>query len=181
MLLLLALALDIVFLILFLVVLVFYVFMLFGWKYGAPFVPSSSQVVKNMIILAKIKPGEIVFDLGSGDGRILIASAQAGAIAHGWEIHPLLVGLTQLKIWWLKLGEKVKVYRNNFWKADWSKADVIMVYLIPHRMSEFKEKLLRETMPGTRVVSHAFKVPGWESETHIGQVRLYIVPPSSNG
>lgn len=176
-----ALALDIMFLILFLVVLAFYVFMLFAWRYGAPFVPSSARVVKDMISLAKIMPGEIVFDLGSGDGRILIAAAQAGAMAQGWEIHPLLVGLTQLKVWWLKLGEKVKVCRNNFWKADWSNAKVIMVYLIPHRMSEFKDKLLREVRPGTRIVSHAFKVPGWEPEAQLGQVRLYIVPPSSNG
>lgn len=177
----LALVADVLFLMLFLIVLVFYVLMLFGWKYGAPFVPSSSRVIKNMISLAKIMPGEIVFDLGSGDGRILIAAAKAGAMAQGWEIHPLLIGLTRLKVWWLKLGEKVKVVCGNFWQIDWQEADVIMVYLIPHRMSEFKEKLLREVRPGTRVVSHAFKVPGWEPEAQLGQVRLYIVPPSSNG
>lgn len=172
---------NIVLLIFILVALFFYIFMLAGFWRGAPFIPSSPRVVKDMISLASIKPGEIVFDLGSGDGRILIAAARAGALAQGWEIHPLLVGLTRWKVWWWKLGQKVKVECGNFWQADWQKADVIMVYLITQRMPELKEKLIYETKPGTRVVSHAFKVPGWEPESQLGQARLYLVPPSSNG
>lgn len=172
----LALAINIALLMLFLIALVFYIFMLVGGWRGAPFIPSSPRVVKDMVSLARIKPGEIVFDLGSGDGRILIAAAQAGALAQGWEIHPLLVGLTRLKVWWLKLGQRVEVDYGNFWQADLKEADVIMVYLITHRMLELKEKLIREAKQGARVVSHAFKVPGWEPESQLGEARLYLVP-----
>ncbi|HBW74119.1 MAG: hypothetical protein UX10_C0023G0001 [Candidatus Magasanikbacteria bacterium GW2011_GWA2_45_39] len=168
--------LDIIFLSLSVLAIVFYVCMIFGFWSGAPFVPSSHKVVKEMILLAGIQEGEHVYDLGSGDGRILIASARVGAQAHGWETHPMLVWLTRLKAWWSGFGAQVRVEAKSYWAADLKEADVILVYLLASRMQELKEKLLREVRPGTRVVSHEFKIPGWEPSAEEGSVRLYIVP-----
>ncbi|MBI5230208.1 MAG: hypothetical protein HY981_02855 [Candidatus Magasanikbacteria bacterium] len=167
---------DSIFLVLAVGALVFYICMIFGFWRGAPFVPSSHKVVADMIALARIQKGEQVYDLGSGDGRILIAAARAGAHARGWEIHPMLVWFTRLKAWWSGLGALVCVEAKSYWSADWKDADVIMVYLITSRMQEFKEKLMREVRPGTRVASHEFKIPGWEPSAQAGSVRLYIVP-----
>ncbi len=155
---------------------VFYALMVIGMFFGAPFVPSSPKTVRDMIDLAEIKKGEVVYDLGSGDGRILIAAARAGAEARGWEIHPFLVYLTRAKVWWYGLTSQVLVYTKSYWGVNWKDADVIMTYLITSRMQEFKEKLLRDMRPGTRVVSHAFKIPGWEPKAVKGDARLYIVP-----
>lgn len=167
---------DSIFLALAVGALVFYICMVFGFWRGAPFVPSSHKVVRDMITLAQIQKGERVYDLGSGDGRILIAAARVGAVARGWEIHPMLVWLTRLKAWWNGVGARVRVEAKSYWSADWKDADVIMVYLITSRMREFKNKLTLETQPGTRVVSHEFKIPGWEPVAVKGNVWLYIVP-----
>lgn len=156
--------------------LVFYVCMIFGFWGGAPFVPSSHKVVRDMIALARIQEDENVYDLGSGDGRILIAAARAGGLARGWEIHPMLVWLTRLKAWWCGVGERVRVEPKSYWPVNLKNANVIMVYLITSRMQELKEKLMREVRPGTRIVSHDFKVPGWEPYAVQGNVRLYLVP-----
>ncbi len=155
---------------------IFYVYMLFGFARGAPFVPSSHAVVRDMIALAHIQKGERVYDLGSGDGRILIAAARVGGVARGWEIHPMLVWLTRFKAWRQGVADEVHVEEQSYWPADISAADVVMVYLITGRMRELKEKLICETRPGTRVVSHAFKIPGWEPSAVRGEARLYIVP-----
>lgn len=176
----LALIVQIVFLSLAALATFFYIGMIFGFWHGAPFVPSSHATVRDMIALARIHPGERVYDLGSGDGRILIAAARAGAQAYGWEIHPMLVWLTRVKARWSGLRERVRVERGSYWQANWRDADVIMLYLITGFMQEFKDKLLREARPGTRVVSHCFKVPGWDAVEERGDVRLYSVPRSAD-
>lgn len=167
---------DVIFLSLSVIALVFYVCMIFGFWSGAPFVPSSHRTVQDMIALARIQKGERVYDLGSGDGRILIAAARVGGLARGWETHPMLVWLTRLKAWWSGVGREVSVEAKSYWPADLKDADVIMVYLLASRMQELKEKLMREVRHGTRVVSHDFKVPGWEPYAVQGNARLYIVP-----
>ena len=170
---------NIIFLALAALAFAFYALMVLGMFFGAPFVPTSPKTVRDMIELSHIQKGELVYDLGSGDGRILIAAARAGAEARGWEIHPFLVWLTRFKVWWLKFGLQVQVYTKSYWTVNWKDADVIMVYLITSRMQEFKEKLLRDARPGVRVVSHAFKIPGWEPLAIKGDARLYIVPESN--
>ena len=143
---------------------------------GGPFVPTSNKTTKLMVEIAKIKPTDHVTDLGSGDGRLLIAAVQAGAAtADGYEIHPGLVWVSRLKNRAQKMSERIVIYQKTFWEADLSKTTVVLLYQIPDSMKRLEEKLRRELPSGARVVSHAFLFTTWQpAETH-GKIRLYKV------
>lgn len=146
-------------------------FLALAFLTGAPFVPSTKATSKAMIDLAQIKPGMKVYDLGSGDGRLLILAAKKGAKAVGLEINPFLVLLTQLKIFWFSLkggGLKGVTHGTNevrwqsFWNANLSEADVIFVYLLPWKMEALARKLQKELKPGSLVISNSFIFPKWK-------------------
>lgn len=147
-----------------------------GFVYGAPFVPTRRERVDAMLELAKPGPGELWVDLGSGDGRILVAAAQAGARAVGYEFHPLLVLLSRLAIARSGLGRLASVLQGDLWKADLSKADVVSLYLMPYRMERMRAKLEAELKPGCRIVSNAFPIGGWPAAGFDRQVFLYRRP-----
>jgi len=131
---------------------------------GAPYLPISKQRVIKMIEMSDLKSNELLIDLGSGDGRILIEAARLGAIAIGYEINPLLVYLTRRKIKKLDLEKQVKIYWRNFWRADVSGADVVTIYGINGIMKKIEKKLLRELKPGARVCSYLFSFSRWSEE-----------------
>ena len=147
-----------------------------GFIYGAPFVPTSRARVGAMLALAKPKPGELWVDLGSGDGRILVAASLAGARAVGYEFHPLLVLLSRLAIARHGLRGLASVLRANLWKADLSKADIVSLYLMPYRMERMQAKLRAELKPGCRIVSNAFPIADWPPAGFDNQVFLYNQP-----
>ncbi|MEK9143613.1 MAG: hypothetical protein AAB481_03225 [Patescibacteria group bacterium] len=147
----------------------FIFFLTLAFITGAPFVRSNKKAVNAMIRLAKIKPGMRVYDLGSGDGTLLLRAAQKGATAIGFEINPFLVLLSRLR--------RLRVYWKNFWHADLSKADVIFVYLLPWRMKSLEKLLLTKCKPGTLVVSNSFIFPSLkyletDKEAHIYSFRV---------
>lgn len=142
--------------------------------YGAPFVASADDQVEKMVKLAKIRKREKVVDLGSGDGRLLIALAQSGWEADGIEINPFLVWFSRRKIKNLDLKDKIDIYRKNFWNVDFSKYDVVMVYAIQHVMQNLEKKLRKELKPGSRVISNYFQFPHWEPTYTDGNIRLYV-------
>ena len=118
-----------------------------------PYVATKKGKVATIIELANIKPGETAIDLGSGDGRLLFATAQKGAKAIGYELNPLLVALTNLKAWFFHLrGEQVKVYRSDLWKADLKNADVIFVYARQGTMKRMEDFVYLNAKKGSRVV-----------------------------
>jgi cyclopropane fatty-acyl-phospholipid synthase-like methyltransferase len=135
---------------------------------GAPFVPTKVATVDQMIALAEIKPGERLADLGSGDGRILIAAAKAGAIAHGYEINPLLILWSLYKIKKAGVGDRAFVHWKSFWRANLSQFEAITVFGITGIMGKLEDKLKKELRPGSRVVTNIFKFPTWEGEKHDG-------------
>lgn len=153
---------------------VFLFFSFFAMASGAPFVPSSKEHVREMLEFAEIKPGELVVDLGSGDGRLLIESAKLNASAIGWEINPLLCSWSRFMVKKAKLEDKIKIFRGNLWNADISRADVVTLYLITHKMKRMKDKLLKELKPGARIVSNGFRFPDWPAVKDNGSVYLYI-------
>ncbi len=164
---------SVIFIIFVLVFLSFNLLMIFGFVYGAPFVPTSRRRVRAMLELAKPQAGELWIDLGSGDGRLIIAAAKAGARAIGYEIHPYLVLWTKLKIYLSGLGDRAEVRLANFWPVDLSGADIISVYFIPEKMGRLQKKLEAELKPGCRVVSNAFSFPNWTPLAEIDRVKLY--------
>lgn len=136
-----------------------------GWSQilGAPWVPTSYKTVYMMLEMAEVRPGEIVYDLGSGDGRLIIEAARSfGAKAIGIEIDPIRYLWAKIKILVLHLQDDVKVLFGNFFLKDLSNADVVTVYLLQETNNKLMKKLENELRPGTRVVSNAFIFPGWE-------------------
>jgi len=142
---------------LFFAVLIF--FLTLAFITGAPFVPSSDKTARKMIEFAEIKPGLKIYDLGSGDGKLLMASAQRGAKAVGFEINPMIVLYASLRGFFSRYRPLVRTLWKNFWKADFHDADAVFVYLLPWRMKELEQKLLKELRPNTKIISNSFIFP----------------------
>lgn len=145
---------TIAFLLLNLLFAIFLFFLTIAFVTGAPFVPSTKNTAASMIRLAKLKKGMKIYDLGSGDGRLLVLAAKKGCTAVGFEINPFLVILSRLR--WLRVEWK------NFWHADISDADVVFVYLLPWRMDKLAKFLKKQLKPEALVVSNSFIFPNWK-------------------
>lgn len=132
---------------------------------GGPYVPTPQRVVDTMLGMAAITDRDFVIDLGSGDGRIVIAAAQKyGARGKGYDIDDVLVERSNNKARDLKLEQRVRFERHDVLKADVREATVITLYLLPEMMQALRAKLLRELRPGTRIVSHDFDFGDWKPE-----------------
>lgn len=152
----------------------------------APFVTSPQRVVDRMLEMAAPKPGETVFDLGCGDGRVLITAAQKfNSKAVGIEIDHKLVQRATERIASLNLQNRVKVLQGDLRDADLSGADVVILYLMTLSNEELRPHLEKSLRPGSRVVSYSYTVPGWKplkidktDEQHGHTIYLYEMPPS---
>ncbi len=128
----------------------------------APFVATPLPVVKQMLTVAEVKPGEIVYDLGCGDGRVVIMAAQEfGARAVGIEMREDLAKQAMGKVTELSLDDRVKIVQGDMFKVDLSQADVVTLYLTTSANDKVKPKLEAELKPGARVISHDYEVLGW--------------------
>jgi tRNA A58 N-methylase Trm61 len=129
----------------------------------APFVQTPLDVAKKMLEMAQVKPGEVLYDLGCGDGRLIILAAKdIGANATGIELREDLVERARTEIKRLNLEERVKVIQGNFFDVNISDANVITLYLTSSANERLRPKLEAELRLGSRIVSHDFKVPGWK-------------------
>jgi SAM-dependent methyltransferase len=138
---------------------------------GAPFVPSSQKIMEKMMELANIQPGERVYDLGCGDGRVVRAAAKQGARSIGFELSPFVYIIAKLRSLFLP---NTSIRFRDFWGQNLADADVVFCYLLTASMQTFKKELWPTLKPGTRVVSHAFAMEGIEPSKQIGDVRLYV-------
>jgi protein-L-isoaspartate O-methyltransferase len=128
----------------------------------APYVASPSHVVDLMLEIAKIKPGETLYDLGSGDGRILIAAAERyQAKAVGVEISPNLVAAANEDIKKAGLADRVRVIQGDVLQTDFSSANVVTLYFDTQANAKLRPQL-DKLKPGTRIVSVDHEVPGWK-------------------
>ena len=131
----------------------------------APYVPTPERVVQRMLEIAEVSKDDIVYDIGSGDGRILITAAEDfKAKAVGIELNEVLVKDTQQRVKELGLDDKIQVVQADAIEADLSKATVVTVYLLTASNEQLRPKLERELAPGARVVSHDFQFSGWQHE-----------------
>jgi SAM-dependent methyltransferase len=128
----------------------------------APFDPTPQEVVERLLALAGVKRGDVLYDLGSGDGRILIAAAKIyGVKAVGFEIDPGLVKLARENVRKEGIEELVEIHQQDFMTADLSPASVVTLYLSNDGNLAVKPKLMRELKPGARVVSYTFDMGDW--------------------
>lgn len=127
-------------------------------------IPASHRVIKAALELAKIKEGETIHDLGSGDGRVLLdAAKEHNCKGVGYELILPFFLLSKLKVFLSGNNDKIKLHFKNFYKADLSQADVIFCYLIPHGMKKLSDKFKKEPLKkGARIVSFSFKIKDWE-------------------
>jgi SAM-dependent methyltransferase len=130
----------------------------------APYVTSPQPVVDRMLEIAAVKPGETVYDLGCGDGRILITAAQRfNARGVGVELSARLVKMTLDNLKRLNLHEQITVRQGHLLEVDLSDADVVTLYLETGSNELLRPNLEKDLKPGSRVVSHDFEVRGWKA------------------
>ncbi len=127
------------------------------------FVPTPQEVVDAMLKVAKVGKGDVLYDLGSGDGRIPITAAKKLGIARGIgiDINPERIKEANENLKKAGVGKRVKFINADLYETDLRKATVITLYLLPALNLKLLPKLLKEVKPGTRVVSHAFDMGTW--------------------
>ena len=123
------------------------------------YVPTPRRIVERMVDAAKLRSGEVVYDLGAGDGRLLIAAKKRcpGVHARGWELVPTIWLFGRICAWWSKVDVDLRC--GNAFTKDVSDANVIFLYLFPDVMESLVWKFDRELKSGTRVISHTFRFP----------------------
>ncbi len=151
--------------------LVFYVFFPLGR--GAVYVPSTREKALLIARLSGAGPGERAVDLGSGDGRIVIALARQGAEAHGFEVNPVLVLISLRNIRRAGLRGRAFIHLKSFWRADLSQFHVVTLFQGSFVMRRLEAKVRREGAPGARVVSDCFGFPTMTAERVEGTVVCY--------
>jgi hypothetical protein len=147
----------------------FYIVPLF---FGAPYEGTANKKIDDIIKISKIKKGEKIADLGSGDGRIVIAFAKLGIESHGYEINPLLVLASRYKIKKLKLNNAF-IHWESFWKANLKKYDAIILFQYKTLMKNIEEKLKKELIRSSKIISYHWKFPDEKIAKNIGDVYLY--------
>ncbi len=142
---------------------------------GAIYFPTRKDAIETMAQMANARPGMKLVDIGSGDGRIIIAFAKMGLETHGYEINPLLVMQSRRAIKKAGLEGKTFVHGESFWHADLSKFDIVTVYGIGKIMEPLGEKLKRELKPGAKIISNVYQFHGLKEIEREGYVRRYSV------
>ena len=124
---------------------------------GAPYVPTLTPQVEAALELANVMPNQTLLELGCGDGKVLIAAAQTGALAVGYELNPFLVLIAWLRT--RRFKGRVRVKWGNFWQAEWPEVQAIFVFLHPRFMKRLDTKVIQYKHKPVKLVSFAFAVP----------------------
>jgi cyclopropane fatty-acyl-phospholipid synthase-like methyltransferase len=135
-----------------------------------PYVPSPDEKLDTIFKLVKIKPGIKTMDLGSGDGRIVIAMAKKGALAFGIENIEKYFRRSLFNIAKENLGQNAVIYHKDFWQEDLGQYDLITIYPMITIMKDLEKKLSKELKKGTLVITNGFEIPNWKiwkQENHI--------------
>jgi SAM-dependent methyltransferase len=154
---------------------------------GAMYTSTARVKIRKALDAVDMKPGELLVDVGCGDGRVLREAARRyGAAGLGYEVNPIAF----LKARLLTLGRRgIEIRYGNFWKADLRRAGVVSCYLFPDVMRRLGEKLAGELAAGARVISFNFPIPGWKpqstlraaSKLHNDPIYIYHIPESLPG
>ncbi len=145
---------------------------------GAPFVAARNHKVKTMVDLTESNENNIFYDLGSGDGKILIEAAKRNSFKKGIgiEINPILVFLSRRKIKKLGLEDKIEIKWGNIFKANIKDADVVFCFLLQPTNNLLEKKLISQLKPGVKIASLAFTFKNIPLIEEKGEVRIYQIP-----
>jgi len=147
-----------------------------------PYVPTPQVVVDKMLEVAAVTKGDVIYDLGSGDGRIVITAAKRyGVRGVGVDIDPERVKEANANAVKAGVADRVKFLEQDLFKTDLKEASVVTLYLLPEVNLRLRPKLWKELKPGTRVVSHAFNMGDWKPDHTLqveGRVIYYWVIPT---
>jgi tRNA G37 N-methylase Trm5 len=146
-----------------------------------PFVPTPTEVVEEMLKLGSVKAGDVLYDLGSGDGRIVITAAQKfGIHGVGIDINPERIREANENAKKAGVTDRVKFLNEDLFTAPISEATVVTLYLLPSVNLKLRPKLLHDLKPGTRVVSHSFDMGDWKPDKTVDvsgrSIYLWIIP-----
>lgn len=146
------------------------------------YLPTPPKVVDAMLEMAKVRKGDVLYDLGSGDGRIPIAAAKKyGIRAVGVDIDPVRIKEARANAAAAGVSDKVTFRQEDLFKTDFSEASVVTLYLLSSLNEKLRPRLLAELKPGTRIVSHAFRMGDWEPEktrdVEGSTIYFWTVPP----
>jgi ribosomal protein L11 methylase PrmA len=147
-----------------------------------PYVPTPEPVVNAMLKLAQVKRGDVLYDLGSGDGRIVIAAAKRyGVRGTGVDIDPERIREANANARKAGVSARVRFLNEDLFDIDFRDATVVTLYLLPRINLKLRPKLLAELRPGTRIVSHGFDMGDWKPErvAEVGNSTIYLwtIPP----
>jgi len=163
---------------------------LWDYQYDVPYVPTPYEVVNEMIKMAGVDKNDILYDLGCGDGRIVITAVKnTGCRGIGIDINPVRIEESENNAAEAGVKDRVKFLQKNLFDTDFSEATVLTLYLLSSVNLELRPKILRTLKPGTRVVSHDFSMKEWEADefkevnmdhrTH--DIYFWIVPANVSG
>ena len=147
-----------------------------------PYVVTPAGVVHRMLELARVGPSDVVMDLGSGDGRVLLAAVKdfGAKMAIGYELREDLIKSARERLKSLNIQDRVMLVKGDLIDADLSDTTVIFIYLTGTANDRLRFKFEEEVRPGTRIVSHAFSIEGWnlaKAESFEGhKIYLYVAP-----
>ena len=131
------------------------------------YVPTPQNVVDAMLKIASVGPNDVVYDLGCGDGRLVVTAAKLGARGVGIDINPERIAESNQNAQKEGVTARVKFLNEDLFEADIKQATVVTLYLLPDLNLKLRPKLWRDLKPGTRIVSHAFTMGDWNPEKEI--------------
>ncbi|MCC7523094.1 hypothetical protein IT407_04855 [Candidatus Uhrbacteria bacterium] len=143
-----------------------------GIGIGAPWLPVRRRDIADAFALAQPGSDDTVIDLGSGDGRLLLESAKKGAAVIGYELNPILVWISRIRL--KSFASRSVIHRQNLLDADLSKATIIYIFGIGPLMPKLSKKIQKECRAGVKIISFAFELPGMQPVQTKGVVHLYI-------
>jgi len=132
---------------------------LFGFvlMFGAPYLPTMKKQTAAALDLLSLKPGQILLELGSGDGSVMRTAAARGYQVIGYELNPFLVVVSHMVTW--RYRKQVRIIWANYWRQSWPEADGIFVFLLPRYMAKLNKKIVRYKYQPVRLASVAFPIP----------------------
>jgi SAM-dependent methyltransferase len=161
-----------------------------GQDLDVPYVPTPNNVVERMLDVTDVQPSDYVIDLGSGDGRIVIAAAKRGASGHGIDLDPQRIAEARENAANAGVTDQIMFMEQDIFETDFSEASVITMYLLPSVNKQLRPDLLDKLQPGTEIVSHSFDMGEWEPDKEISvnqngsgthQIYYWVIPAKANG